>query len=201
MNRRDAAALAIAGNGATSEIPLNCAEVRKLIGTVWFRSVFAQLSQDWRGRILDTLLQSSPLPDHMVRIGRHDVRVSETPYEELKRVATETILPDAVRADLQLLVGSRDAVGGGRDQAVRIRAASATRIIRQALLAGRVQSGTMTSASRTRIPSTFDFGQRRLRWTREHLTRRLEARPMARAIPGSLSRVPCHLAPHVRADG
>ena len=40
----------------------------------------------------------------MVRIGRHDVRVSETPYEELKRLATETILPDTVRADLQLLV-------------------------------------------------------------------------------------------------
>ena len=105
VNRRDAAAMAIAGNGATSEIPLNCAEVRKLLGTVWFRSVFAQLSQDWRGRVLDTLLQSSPIPDHMVRIGRHSIRLSETTYEELKRVATETVLPDAVRADLQLLVG------------------------------------------------------------------------------------------------
>jgi len=104
VNRRDAAALAIAGNGASSEISLNCAEVRKLIGTVWFRSVFAQLSQDWRSRILDTLLQSSPLPDHMVRVGRHDVPVSEATYEELKRLATETILPDAVRTDLLLLV-------------------------------------------------------------------------------------------------
>ena len=105
VNRRDEAAMAIAGNGVTSEIPLNCAEVRKLLGTVWFRSVFAQLSQNWRGRILDTLLESSPVPDHMVRIGRHNVRMSETSYEELKRVATETVLPDAVRADLQLLVG------------------------------------------------------------------------------------------------
>jgi hypothetical protein len=68
------------------------------------RSVFAQLSQDWRSRILDTLLQSSPLPDHMVRVGRHDVPVSEATYEELKRLATETILPDAVRTDLLLLV-------------------------------------------------------------------------------------------------
>jgi len=104
VNRRDAAALAIAGDGAASEISLDCAEVRKLLGTVWFRSVFAQLSQDWRDRILDTLLEASPLPDHVVRVGRHDVRASEATCEELKRVTTETVLPDAVRADLQLLV-------------------------------------------------------------------------------------------------
>jgi len=104
INRREAAALAIAQNGASSEIALNCAEVRKLIGTVWFRSVFAQLSQDWRERILDTLLQSSPLPDHTVRIGRHQLQASETSYEDLRRVVMETVLPDAVRADLQLLV-------------------------------------------------------------------------------------------------
>ena len=105
VNRRDAAALAIAANGAPSQIPLTCAEVRKLLGTVWFRSVFAQLSQDWRDRILETLLQASPLPDHILRVGRHDARVSQTNFEELKRLTLETILPDAVRADLQLLVG------------------------------------------------------------------------------------------------
>ena len=104
VNRRDAAAMAIAANGASSGIPLNFTEVRKLLGTVWFRSVFAQLSEDWRGRILETLLQSSPIPDHMVRVGRHNIRLSETTHEELKRLATETVLPDAVRADLQLLV-------------------------------------------------------------------------------------------------
>ena len=105
VNRRDAAAIAIAGNGATSDIPLTCTEVRKLLGTVWFRSVFAQLSHDWRDRLLETLLQSSPVPDHMVRVGRHSIRTSEMSYEELKRLATETVLPDAVRADVQLLVG------------------------------------------------------------------------------------------------
>lgn len=104
INRRDPAALALAGNGVSPEIPLNCAELRKLIGTVWFRSVFAHLSQEWRDRLLNTLLESSPLPDHMVRIGRHNLHVSGTTYEELKRVATETVLPDAIRADLQLLV-------------------------------------------------------------------------------------------------
>ena len=105
VNRRDASALAIAANGASSQIPLTCADVRKLLGTVWFRSVFTQLSQDWRDRILETLLQASPLPDHIVRIGRHDARVSQTNFDELKRLTLETILPDAVRADLQLLVG------------------------------------------------------------------------------------------------
>jgi cell division GTPase FtsZ len=105
VNRGDAAALAIAGNGVTSEIPLDYAEVRKLLNTVWFRSVFTQLSEDWRSRLLDTLLQTPPIPDHMIRVGRHNVHASESSYEELKRVVTETVLPDAVRADLQLLVG------------------------------------------------------------------------------------------------
>ena len=104
VNRRDAAALAIAGDGSASGISLDCAEIRKLLGTVWFRSVFAQLSPDWRDRILDTLLEASPLPDHVVRVGRHDLRASEATCEELKRVTTETVLPDAVRADLGLLV-------------------------------------------------------------------------------------------------
>ncbi len=100
-----AEASASARNGATSEIALNCAEVRKLLGTVWFRSVFAQLSEDWRSRILETLLQASPLPDHVLRIGRQNIRMSETTCEELKRLVTETVLPDAVRMDLQLLGG------------------------------------------------------------------------------------------------
>ena len=104
VNRREAAALAIAGNGATSEISLNSDEARKLLGTVWFRSVFTQLSEGWRERILDTLLQSSPIPDHVVRMGRRNVQVTELNYEELKALVTGTILPDAVRSDLQLLV-------------------------------------------------------------------------------------------------
>ena len=104
INRRDAAALAIAGNGASSDIALNVAEVRKLLVTVWFRSAFAQLSQDWRGRILDTLSESSPIADHMVRVGRHNVLISGLTYKELRRAAGEMSHPDAIRADLQFLV-------------------------------------------------------------------------------------------------
>ena len=104
VNRSDVAALAIAGNGASSSIPIDLAELRKLLGTVWFRTVFTQLSQPWRDRMLDILLQSGPIPNHAVRAGRRTARISELTYEELRQVPIETILPDAVRGDVQLLI-------------------------------------------------------------------------------------------------
>ena len=104
VNRSDVAALAIAGNGASSSIPIDLAELRKLLGTVWFRTVFTQLSQPWRDRMLDILLQSGPIPNHAVRAGRRTARINELTYEELRQVPIETILPDAVRGDVQLLI-------------------------------------------------------------------------------------------------
>ena len=104
MNRGDAAALAVAGNGASAAIPVEGAELRKLLGTVWFRSVFPQLSQPWRDRLLEVLLQSGPIHNRVVRSGRRSAKVSELAYEELRQVPAETILPDAVRADVQLLI-------------------------------------------------------------------------------------------------
>jgi hypothetical protein len=104
VNRRDSAALAVAANGATSEIPLDGAEIRKLLGTLWFRTVFAQFSRDWHNRMLDVLSQSVPIPNHVVPSGRRTVRLSELTHEELKQLPTDTILPDAIRADVQLLV-------------------------------------------------------------------------------------------------
>jgi hypothetical protein len=104
VNRRDAAALAIAGNGASSTLPVEGAEIRKLLGTVWFRAVFTQLSQPWRERLLDVLVQNGPIANRVVRSGRRTAKVSELAYEELTQVPGETILPDAVRADVQLLI-------------------------------------------------------------------------------------------------
>jgi cell division GTPase FtsZ len=104
VNRRDAAALAIAGNGASSTLPVEGAELRKLLGTVWFRGVFAQFSQPWRDRLLDVLAQSGPIANRVVRSGRRTAKVSELVYEELRQVPAETILPDSVRADVQLLI-------------------------------------------------------------------------------------------------
>ena len=104
VNRLDAGALAIAGNGASSTIPIDLADLRKLLGTVWFRTVFTHLSQPWRDRMLDVLLQGGPIPNHVVRAGRRTARISELTHEELSPVPLETILPDAVRGDVQLLI-------------------------------------------------------------------------------------------------
>ncbi len=103
VNRRDTGALAIAGNGASSSIPVDGAEVRKLLGTVWFRTVFTQLSQPWRERILDVLLRHCAVPNHTVRTGRRTGRLSELTLEELRHVQAQMTSPDAVRADVQLL--------------------------------------------------------------------------------------------------
>ncbi len=81
VNRREAAALAIAG-----------------------RSVFTQFSPPWRERLLDVLVQNGPIPNRVVRSGRRTAKVSELAYEELRQVPVETILQDAVRADVQLLI-------------------------------------------------------------------------------------------------
>jgi len=104
VNRRDSRALMIAGNGATSDIPVDVTETRKLLGTVWFRAVFAQLSQPWRDRLLTVIASNVRIANDVVRSGRRTARLSELTYEELTRVPLETILPDALRSDVHLLI-------------------------------------------------------------------------------------------------
>jgi hypothetical protein len=116
LNRSDPAAVALASNGAECPIPLEATDIRKLLSTFWVRSVFPRLSTDWRDRMLETLLKNVAIPDYAVRNGRQTVHVSELTYEELKQIVTETIFPDAIRRDLQLLVAvgrlwGEDAVG------------------------------------------------------------------------------------------
>ena len=53
LNRSDPAALALASDGVQCTMPLEGAELRKLVRTFWFRSVFPRLSTQWRERILD----------------------------------------------------------------------------------------------------------------------------------------------------
>jgi hypothetical protein len=104
LNRLDPAAVALASNGAERAIPLEPTDIRKLLSTYWVRSVFPRLSTDWRDRILETLLQNVVIPDYEVRSGRQTVHVSALTHEELKQIVAETIFPDAIRRDLQLLV-------------------------------------------------------------------------------------------------
>ena len=104
LNRSDPAALAMAGNGASNDLPIDSTELRRLLGTMWFRSALSRLSSDWRDRMLETLLAGEPVPDHTVRLGRKAMRLRDLSYEQLQEVRAKTIVPDDVQADLDLLI-------------------------------------------------------------------------------------------------
>src|SRR5262245_17400016 len=104
VNRNDASALAVAADGATCDIPIEGSEIRKLIGTVWFRSVFRSLSPRWRNRLLEVLLDDAKIYNHVVRDGRRTVRLNEIPYEDLEKIVVNPTVPEAIRADVQLLI-------------------------------------------------------------------------------------------------
>ena len=104
LNRSDPTALALASDAAQCTMPLDTAEIRKLLSTFWFRSVFPRLSSQWRDRILAALLHSVTLPNYEIKSRRRTVHVSELQIDELKRIVAETVFPDTIRADLQLLI-------------------------------------------------------------------------------------------------
>src|SRR5262249_37219322 len=70
VNRSDPAALAIAAEPVDTHIAMDGPEVRKLLSTFWFRSVFPRLSKDWQDRILNAVIAHLPLTDHIVGTGR-----------------------------------------------------------------------------------------------------------------------------------
>jgi cell division GTPase FtsZ len=104
LNRSDPAALALAGDGATSDIPIDGDELRRLLGMMWFRTVLGRLSQDWRDRVLTALIESATVPDHTVKLGRQALRLREASYEQLQEIDSKTIVPDWIRPDLDLLI-------------------------------------------------------------------------------------------------
>jgi cell division GTPase FtsZ len=104
VNRSDPAALALAGDSATSEIPLDGAEVRKLLTTMWFRTVMARLSRDWRDRILNALVECVTVSNHRVKVGRQTMHLRELTDAQLQEVGANLSVPDAVRPDLDLLM-------------------------------------------------------------------------------------------------
>jgi cell division GTPase FtsZ len=104
LNRSDPAALALAGDGATSSIPLDPIELRRLLGMMWFRTVFGRLHGDWRERLLHALIESATVPDHAVKRGRQTVRLRDLSYEELEETGSKTLVPDWIRPDLDLLL-------------------------------------------------------------------------------------------------
>jgi hypothetical protein len=104
LNRSDPAALALAGNGGTSTIPLDAMELRRLLGMMWFRNVFPRLSRDWQERLLHVLVAGATVPDHVVKRGRQTAHLRELSYEELEETGSKMVLPDWLRPDLDLLI-------------------------------------------------------------------------------------------------
>ncbi|HEX2344201.1 MAG TPA: hypothetical protein VHI98_27265 [Vicinamibacterales bacterium] len=104
VNRLDPAALKLAEGAPDPAVRIDVPELRKLVSTFWFRSVFPRLSQDWRDRLLQVLVETVVIPDHVLTGGRHPMRISELGHERLRQIAGDAILPDAVRADLNLII-------------------------------------------------------------------------------------------------
>jgi cell division GTPase FtsZ len=104
LNRSDPAALVLAGDGTTSSIPLDATELRRLLGMMWFPSVFPRLARDWQDRLLQVLLEGTTVPDHTVKRDRQTVHLRELSYQELEDISSKTIVPDWVRRDLDLLI-------------------------------------------------------------------------------------------------
>ena len=71
---------------------------------MWFRGVVHRLSPAWRTRLFDALRASVEIPNHIVRLGRQQARLSELGHAQLREALTSPSLPDAIRPDVELLV-------------------------------------------------------------------------------------------------
>ena len=104
INRSDRAALEFARSDAANGIPIEAVEVRKLLGTVWFRGVVPQLYEQGRQRVLDVLVSSMPIRDYVLRVDHRALRLSQLTYAQLSDVVKRVSLPDAARADIDVLM-------------------------------------------------------------------------------------------------
>jgi cell division GTPase FtsZ len=103
VNRAEPLALALAADGDTAELPIDGREVRKLLGTMWFRAILPRFSELWRARILDALVNDVTLPNHVMRVNRRAVPLSELDCDQLQEAAAKSWVPDVARVDLELL--------------------------------------------------------------------------------------------------
>jgi hypothetical protein len=103
LNRSDPAALKLAADGVEADMTIDGRELRKLLGTFWFRSVFPRLSAQWQDRMLNVLVDYAIVTDHPIAMGRRTVHLREMASDERQRMLSDPGLSDAVRADLQLV--------------------------------------------------------------------------------------------------
>jgi cell division GTPase FtsZ len=103
VNRSDPTALKLAADAVEADVAMDGRELRKLLGTFWFRSVFPRFSPQWHDRMLKVLIDYAVVADHAIGIGRRTVHLREMTPEERQRMLSDPDLPDAVRSDLQLV--------------------------------------------------------------------------------------------------
>ncbi len=104
VNRSERTALALARDGAPDGIPIDGSDVKKLMGTMWFRGVVPRLSAAWRQRVLDELVSTVPIPNHRLKVDHRGVRLGDLNYAQLSDVVKRVHLPDVARADVDLLL-------------------------------------------------------------------------------------------------
>lgn len=104
INRSEPRALELAHNGTSSNVTVDPADLRKLLGTVWFRSVFPRLSTAWRERLLTVVADNVVFPNHVLKLGRREMRMRDVSLPELKELFSKSSVSEAVRADVRLLM-------------------------------------------------------------------------------------------------
>ena len=119
VNRSNPVALALAQDVIPATMPIEGAEVRRLLATVWFRTVVPRLSSAWRSRLLDAFVTGATVTDYVVRMDRRSLPLSQLTYRQLQTLSGKLSVPDVVRPDLDLLV----AIGRlwGEDAVARVR--------------------------------------------------------------------------------
>jgi len=104
LHRSDPEAVAVASRADGSGSMIDAAEIRKLLGTLWFPSVFHHFSRGWRDRLLDVLVEEVTVPNHVLKVGRGHRPLSEIGFDGLRELIRKAYFPDTIQPDLQFLV-------------------------------------------------------------------------------------------------
>ena len=104
LDRLDPVALEAAARDPEPHILIEGPVVRKLVGAIWFRSIFPKLSSSWHERLLDALAASVVIPNHLLSRGRQPVHLADGSFEDLTAIAASRTVSGAAGADLQLVL-------------------------------------------------------------------------------------------------
>jgi hypothetical protein len=104
LNRRDPVALEVAARDPERGILVEGAAIRKLVGAIWFRSIFSNFSAAWRERLLDALAASVVISNHLLLHGRQPVHLADGSYDDLKTIAASLAVSGEAGADLHLVL-------------------------------------------------------------------------------------------------